>query len=464
MKRRCRFSIEVHNPDSSESKAFYAGTGLDFALSERALLECVPQHPSRRTFDLLRIASSMFFTDRIVKRKRRGGPASWPRRMSLSIEVNEPEFWKDQSNYDQLVDVLSFVSGDSWSLSFDRQTDEYRTHVEWQPPLCSDIYPSNPRLCLYSGGLDSAAGLAMQLSELNGDSVVPITVRHRSDLAEKVRSQIKSLHHHFGGELHPVVVPFEMRSPAKLVRSEETSQRSRAFLFVAVGAAVADGFGASQLEMYESGVGAINAPLLAGMDGSQATRSAHPHFLHQVSQLLSKVLERDFEVVLPFFTLTKGELVRSLSQADLWHVAKATCSCSSYPVRVQKSGPQQSCGVCAACLFRRVAMNSAGIEEDASVYQYDFLNSKVDIPTKKLRCLTAFLNQIDSLVGVERGELPVCIVRHLRQTHVIDRTETVQPIIDLYRRYRVEWAETIRRAESVGCKWTKMINLPPQAA
>lgn len=32
------------------------------------------------------------------------------------------------------------------------------------------------------------------------------------------------------------------------------------------------------------------------------------------------------------------------------------------------------------------------------------------------------------------------------------------------RRYRSEWTETIRRAESVGCKWTKMIDLPPRAA
>ena len=464
MKRRCRFSIEVQDVEASESKTFYAGTDLDFSLSERALFECVPQFPSRRILDLLRIASSVFFADRIVKRKRRGGPASWPRRMSLSIEVSEPDFWKDQSNYDQLVDVLSFVSGDSWSLNFDRHADEERTHLEWQRSLCPDIYPSNPRLCLYSGGLDSAAGLAMQLSKSNDDSVVPITVRHRSDLGEKVSSQIKSLHHHFGGELHPVVVPFEMRSPAKLVRSEETSQRSRAFLFVAVGAAVAEGFGASQLELYESGVGAINAPLLAGMEGSQATRSAHPHFLHQVSQLLSKVVGRDFEVVLPFFNSTKGEIVNSLCQSDLLQLAKATCSCPSYPVRVQKSGPQQSCGVCAACLFRRVAMNSAGIEEEASTYQYDFLNSRTDIPTRKLRCLTAFLNQIDSLVSVERGELPLCIEKHLRQTHVIDRTKTVQPIIDLYRRYRIEWIEMIRRAESTGCKWTEMIDLPPQAA
>jgi hypothetical protein len=86
------------------------------------------------------------------------------------------------------------------------------------------------------------------------------------------------------------------------------------------------------------------------------------------------------------------------------------------------------------------------------------------VRTRKLRCLTAFLNQIDSLVSVERGELPVCIEKHLRQTHVIDRTQSVQPIIDLYRRYRIEWTEMIRRAESTGCKWTRMIDLPSQAA
>lgn len=463
MKNCCRFSIEVHHPDSSASSTFHAGSGLDFSLGEKTILDFVPQPPSGRVFDLLHIASSVFFADRIVKRQRRGGPESWPRKMMLSVEVRDPEFWNANSTYDRLIGALEFVSGDSWTLRFTPQSEDNRTHIEWQRPLCPDIFPKNPCLCLYSGGLDSAAGLTSRLSESNFDCIVPITVRHRSDLGEKVRRQVHALENHFGSDLCPVIVPFDMSSPSKLAQSEETSQRSRAFLFIAVGAAIADGFGASRLEMYESRIGAINAPLLAGMEGSQATRSAHPYFLYRVSQLLSVVIGRDLEVVLPFFDRTKGQLVSAMAEPNLQHVARATCSCPSYPVRLQKSGPQQSCGMCAACLFRRVAMTAGGIQEDGGVYQYDFLDRNAEIPAKKLRFLAAFLNQIDSLAAVEQS-LPPNIERHLRQTHVIDRNDSSQPIIDLYRRYQSEWTETIRMAKSAGCKWTKMIDLPPKVA
>ncbi len=56
---------------------------------------------------------------------------------------------------------------------------------------------------------------------------------------------------------------------------------------------------------------ADNVPLLAGMEGSQATRSCHPAFVRSMATLLSLVAERPIAVRLPYFGFTKGEVVKA---------------------------------------------------------------------------------------------------------------------------------------------------------
>ena len=53
----------------------------------------------------------------------------------------------------------------------------------------------------------------------------------------------------------------------------ERSRRCRSFLFAAVGAVAAAISEVTKVEVFESGIGAINLPLLAGMVGSRATRA-----------------------------------------------------------------------------------------------------------------------------------------------------------------------------------------------
>lgn len=251
-----------------------------------------------------------------------------------------------------------------------------------------------------------------------------------------------------------------MTAPQRLVHCEESSQRARGFLFVAVGGAVAAVTKASRVEMYESGVGAINAPLLAGMEGSQATRSAHPTFLRKMSRLLSVVSEHPIDVTLPFKQLTKGELVCSLNSPELRELARATVSCVSYPLRHRT---RKSCGLCAACLFRRVAMHAAGIDEAGDTYQNDVLNH-LSVAPKKLNYLKAFLNQIDSLAETDCGRLPVSISKHLYQTDLVERGGSTEVYVNLYKKYRREWLAFVAKAETNGCQWANLIDLPPKAA
>jgi len=181
-----------------------------------------------------------------------------------------------------------------------------------------------------------------------------------------------------------------MSNPEKLWQ-EESSQRSRVFLFAGIGGVAAWMTGASAVEMYESGVGAVNFPLLAGMEGSQATRSCHPAFLRQMSEILSMAAGQQIRFNLPFFHMTKGEVVESLSRERLCDIASSTVSCAHYPLRHRE---RKACGVCPACIFRRVAMHAAGIAEPDATYQVDILaESGVmnRLRAKHLKYLRAFL-------------------------------------------------------------------------
>ena len=179
-----------------------------------------------------------------------------------------------------------------------------------------------------------------------------------------------------------------------------------------------------------------------------------------MSRLLSIVADRQIDVILPFKHLTKGEIVASLAADGLRELAKSTISCVSYPLRQRT---RKSCGICAACIFRRVALDAAGIDEAADTYQFNILGPH-SVPPKKMNYLKAFLNQIDSLVETDHGRLPVSISKHLYQTGLVERGKSMEGYVDLYRRYRREWVAFITKAKLNGCKWASLIDLPLKAA
>jgi hypothetical protein len=129
--------------------------------------------------------------------------------------------------------------------------------------------------------------------------------------------------------------------------------------------------GQRSVELFESGIGAINLPLMAGMVGSKATRSSHPEFLRLMSRLVSLVADTEIEFSLPFFSKTKGEVTKKLAELGLQELAVLTASCVGFPLRNSKA---KQCGVCPACVFRRQAMQVAGIPEPVQSYEHDFFD------------------------------------------------------------------------------------------
>jgi hypothetical protein len=223
---------------------------------------------------------------------------------------------------------------------------------------------------------------------------------------------------------------------------QELTQRTRSFLFCAIGGAVAWASKASVVEMYESGPGAVNLPTLAGMIcGGRNSKSSHPAFLRKMSKLISYAGARGINYELPFRAMTKAEVVRTLREDRLQDMAQSTFSCVHYPIRV--SGKAKQCGLCPACIGRRQALIAAGVTEDSAVYQYDLWGTRAQferIPAAELDHFKSMLLQVVSLAHLAPGRpLPEHIYRHLFGTNVVANDEQLLPWINVLTRYRDEW-------------------------
>ena len=132
-----------------------------FRLDEDGLCRQLSAAVSPRCRDLLQIAMRVYVADRLTKRNARADLDGPSRNMPpVSVPVSEPDFWGSKNVRLLLRHAVEFVSDDSWDFEFSFRSSEARQR--------SLAFLDDSLVCLYSGGLDSAAGLANRLREWNG--------------------------------------------------------------------------------------------------------------------------------------------------------------------------------------------------------------------------------------------------------------------------------------------------------
>lgn len=426
--------------------------GRDFHVKETTLCDGLLSSLPIRERDLVRIASGVYFADRMIRRKHAS------RTVRLDVEVGDVDFWETARTRSLIENAVQSVSDDIWDLT-----------LTAGKPSASESYLPFPhegkRVCLYSGGLDSAAGLAAQL-RTGAMPMLTVTASHQPGQSTRVREQVAVMSQRYGSQVFPLLPRIAMIRPPRMSQ-QETSQRCRGFLFLAFGGVVAARVGAPQVEIYENGIGALNLPLMTGMlFGSRATKGTHPHFLRLMSDLLSRVSEKRVDFVLPFRHSTKGELVRFLRQDGFDELAQRTISCSHYPIRT--SGHAKQCGWCPACIGRRQAMIEAGIDEDRHAYEYDLFgppDAVNAVANEKLDFIKAHLMQLVQLGELrDDGRKPDILWRHAVWTHFLTGQEPILPWVDLLRRYRVEWLRLVGRGQQIGWRWAAWFSASGAAA
>ena len=376
--------------------------------------------PPPRYLDLLTIAAAVYAVDRISKRSWEGANEDGYRRFHLTVEVREPRFWRAKAILRSLSETLGFLSNDDWQFKFIPKSDAKSGggHQEFLA-LSKDNQPKVA--ALYSGGLDSAAGLANRAIQGENDFAL-LTVGHQTSLHKLVTQQIQSLQKILKQErginlrIPHSTLTISLRGDAACrMRLQEKTQRVRAFLFCVAAAIVAKAYRLNRIEVFENGVGAINLPLMTGMLGTGlATRGAHPTFLQMMSDFCSKIGDRPIQFVLPFMKQTKAEMLSPLTNTSMlpeWLQKSRSCVHTA-----RRLTGVRHCGVCPGCVERRQAFLAASVRENLDDYEFDILN----YPKMSERNADYFrLFKQDAVDWASHSPRPaVRLTKHLRITNV----------------------------------------------
>lgn len=127
--------------------------------------------------DLLDVGMAAYAADRLCPRprKRNRYDHCWHRRIDLTVPVRAPELWNEPTVRHRLQEVLAFLTEDEWTFDFVR-------HAAGRRETQGQLFDPRPRppvaTSLFSGGLDSLAGLGRDLQA--APDQVPFGIRHQS--------------------------------------------------------------------------------------------------------------------------------------------------------------------------------------------------------------------------------------------------------------------------------------------
>jgi hypothetical protein len=345
--------------------------------------------------DLVDVALAVYVADR---RSRRRLPAAdryhlhWTRQFHIRLPLRDPERWHDGTLAARLSDVLEFFTEDQWHFDFVPRSGDRRPS-ETQGFLFRTLPRAPVTAALFSGGLDSLAGLCRELVDRPRDSFVLFSGSTNQRTGSIQRHLARKVYSWLDREIIPVIVPFGLHQRGRRYDGDERTQRSRGFVFLALGAATAIMAGTDNLAVYENGVGAINLPYTDAQLGTHNTRTAHPLALAAMGDLISRATGRQFVFRSPFLFATKGQLCSSLGELGLGDLVSQTITCNGFPQRV--AGRSQ-CGLCTSCLLRRQALYVAGLGafDMPGAYRWDIFEPRMRVSDAKLYPFQAMLDQV----------------------------------------------------------------------
>lgn len=339
-------SVLLYAPSSPASHVGIAGSNL------RQMMERLSLPPSIASVDLASIAMAVTAADTFILRD--DAADRWRRDIWVDLPLCRPQVWEPLAA--QLSELLGFLSGDTWRFTF--RPDGL------MPPLRSDVRSRTPVsdpsqsdcVALFSGGLDSALGVA----ELIDQGRRPLLVSHAATGDAQYQSIVAA-------QLPRRMQHFAFNSYPSRAGTTEISMRTRSFQFLSAAALAAQTLhsfrGGTSIDLYmcENGFISLNPPLTPRRIGSHSTRTAHPNYIALVQRLFDDA-GIPVSIINPHRHQTKGEmLLRHASEPRISQFASSTISCGKW----KRSGMQ--CGRCLPCMIRRASFHRASVA-DATRY------------------------------------------------------------------------------------------------
>jgi hypothetical protein len=189
----------------------------------------------------------------------------------------------------------------------------------------------------------------------------------------------------------------------------------------------------------ENGPIAIHLALSTARIGPFSTHTAHPEYLHVMTDALSALLSVDVRLTNPYLYETKAEVVARLVGRHNNAIRQSVSCFQASRVR------SHHCGACIPCLVRRVALETHGYTLDP--YARDLLTEDLDAcgpDDDALRNLT------DLVEFATRWESPVSSAELYEAYLELHNGDVDGPrAISLYRRFGGEVVNVVRRYPTV---------------
>jgi 7-cyano-7-deazaguanine synthase in queuosine biosynthesis len=400
--------------------------------------------------DWIDVALACYLADRLAQRrplKAAWDGKHWSRIFNITVPVRQPESWNRQVQA-SLSSLLAFLTEDSWQFNFVKRETPGRV-AESQGFLFASELDSPVRVALYSGGLDSFAGAAHALKNSLAKSFVFVSgVTHNRQQAGQ-RAQLNTLRLRTSAQIYHIGIPYGLRwATSQGQRKEESTQRTRGFLFLTLGACSALAAASKELFLYENGIGAINLPYDGTQLGTYNGRATHPSTLLKMECFIRVLTGEPFSIHNPFLFATKGEMCSDESVRELAEFVHLTFSCDGFPVGAKN---RAQCGSCTSCILRRFALESAGLARyDDSGYLNDLSSTTFVGKAKQLDALRVMNWQVQRMslaffqadpwqalvsdfIELQKLELDFC------RNGKLQPADLRRKLLHLYWRYASEW-------------------------
>lgn len=368
-------------------------TDLKFNFSE---LWDFSRDTSSVAFDFLILAMVVYNTDRAISRERYSFNG-WRRQIYIENVpvINLSLMNRGREAFNR---AINFLTGDTWDINF-VQAGSYNYNPNDRPLYNLAEYE---KVSLFSGGLDSLIGFVDEASSLLPDRKI-VLVSH-VELGKEGKDQENILNickakSYFDSQYLQLKLNVGLKKGTWNIPTQaESTFRARSLLFFAAGIYVANSISPStKLIVPENGTISINIPLDVSRRGACSTRTTHPTFIKRLQDALSRVGITN-ELFNPYQLKSKADMMSDAfndhsKKLILTNLYKASCSCAKrgHNSYWDKNGEEihdlaiRHCGMCLPCLYRRVALDSVGLDnpEDygtdvnhGTKYNIDNLNQK----------------------------------------------------------------------------------------
>lgn len=351
----------TYDPDSYEQ---------NISIELPHFIKTVNCHFPKRIKDLLEIAGYVYAADRLTKR---GTPTnleyhSWARSFHFNIKVRDESFWNDKKVKDKLNIALSFISGDkNYEFSFEKGGKDIGQLNMFDIEGINLDKKENSSVALFSGGLDSLAGV-LELLETSNKNLILISHRSNNPGITQIQEGVfKLLYEDYKDRIQ--YFPFYCNLKGE--RAVEETQRTRIFLYTAIAFALSSIASEDEILVYENGMTSINFYKRQDLINARASRTTHPKALKFLEDFYSIIGEKKKHIRHPFLFNSKTDIFLKIKQYNKTRYLNSTISCTKTFKSFDNNSQATHCGGCSQCIDRRFAAFASNCEDEDVIYDID---------------------------------------------------------------------------------------------